>query len=122
MTDDWATDRYAGLLRGHGAIDARAHDPAIHVWAATLANRPHGGHDDAVGGAGWTATAARTAGIGEAIERWQTHRLPADATLHGRFAGWPHPEPAVDPADWVLFSAAQYGAAGFPFAPLDVDQ
>src|SRR6185436_16311267 len=110
--DPWYLSRYTGLFRACGPARLRAHDPAVAVWAGTPANRPIEGPVDGVGGAGWTDDAAELAAVGEAIERWQTHRLPSDAVVRGR------PASAIDPAAWVLFSDEQYAQAGFPFIPL----
>jgi ribosomal protein S12 methylthiotransferase accessory factor len=112
VRDPWYLSRFTGLFRAAGAAARRAHDPAVAVWSGTPANRPVRGPVDAVGGAGWTEAAAELAAVGEAIERWQTHRLPGDATRRGR------PDGAIDPAAWVLFSAAQHAQPGFPFVRL----
>jgi ribosomal protein S12 methylthiotransferase accessory factor YcaO len=115
MRDPWYLSRFTGLFRASGAAPRRAHDPAVSVWSGTPANRPVTGQIDGVGGAGWTDEAAQLAGVGEAIERWQTHQLPGDTVRRARacdLAG------AVDPAAWVLFHAAQYAQPGFPFVAL----
>lgn len=113
MRDPWYLSRYTGLFRACGSTRLRAHDPAVAVWAGTPANRPVEGPVDGVGGAGWTDDAAELAAVGEAIERWQTHRLPSDAALRARM-----PDGAIDPAAWVLFHPEQYAQPGFPFVPL----
>jgi ribosomal protein S12 methylthiotransferase accessory factor len=118
VRDPWYLSRFTGLFRASGAAPRRAHDPAVSVWSGTPANRPVTGQVDGVGGAGWTDEAARLAGVGEAIERWQTHRLPGDVVRRARacdLAG------ALGPAAWVLFHAAQYAQPGFPFVPLPAD-
>jgi ribosomal protein S12 methylthiotransferase accessory factor len=113
----WYLSRFTGLFRASGPTQRRAHDPAVAVWAGTPANRPVSGQVDAVGGAGWTDEAAELAAIGEAIERWQTHRLPSDALRRARWSD-AAPDGAMDPAAWVLFHPAQYALPGFPFVPL----
>lgn len=100
------TSRYTGLFRALGATPPRAHDPDVDVWAGIPANRPWPAQD-AVGGAGWTAGAAERACIGEAIERWQTHALPADGLVTAAFERWPLAEPALDPRRFVRFHPAQ---------------
>jgi len=113
VRDAWYLSRFTGLFRAWASGPVRAHDPAVAVWSGTPANRPVSGQVDAVGGAGWTEQAAELAAVGEAIERWQTHRLPRDLAVHGR-----RPDTAIDPAAWVLYSAEQYALPGFPFIPL----
>jgi ribosomal protein S12 methylthiotransferase accessory factor len=95
--------RYTGLFRMLGATPPRAHDPDIAVWAGIPANRPWPA-EDSVGGAGWDADGAERACIGEAIERWQTHPLPCDRLVRGRFAEIGR---AIDPASFARFHPAQ---------------
>ena len=121
---DWPLSRYSGLFREHGAVPLRPHDPWVPIWSGTVAHRDPAGRDRSgaalqVGGAGFTEQAARLAGIGEAIERWQTHRLSQDRIVRASFAAWPLAEPAIAPSRWVLFHPAQYDQQGFPFAPID---
>ena len=71
-----------------------------------------------VGGAGWDASAARDATLGEAIERWQPYPMPGDHVVESAFDAWPLDEPAIDPSRWVLFAPDQYEPPGFPFRPL----
>ncbi len=121
----WHTSRFSGLFREHGAVALRAHDPQVAIWAGTVSNRaltagPTAGASDAlvVGGAGWTERDAELAGMGEAIERWQTHRLPGDRVVAAGFEDWPLPDPAIAPDRWVLFHPEQHSQDGFPFEAL----
>lgn len=119
----WQLSGFSGLFREYGAVAPRPHDPDVAIWAGTVANRALG-DSDAVGGAGWTAEQAEMAGIGEAIERWQTHRLASDHGIHLAFSAWPHIEPekgpAISPERWVLFHPGQY-QPGFPFPAMTDD-
>ena len=119
MRDAWYLSRFTGLFRASGAAPRRPHDPAVAVWSGTPANRPITGNVDAVGGAGWTDAAAELAAVGEAVERWQTHPLPGDATHRARAGELPG---ALGPQAFVLFSPAQYAQPGFPFVPVPGDQ
>jgi ribosomal protein S12 methylthiotransferase accessory factor len=117
VRDAWYLSRFTGLFRASGAASRRAHDPAVAVWSGTPANRPVRGAVDSVGGAGWTDADAELAAVGEAIERWQTHRLPGDAVRRGPATG-DGIDGAIDPAAWVLFHPAQHAQPGFPFVPV----
>lgn len=72
-----------------------------------------------MGGAGWEREEAELAGVGEAIERWQTHRMPQDQTVTASFRQLE--ERAVDPRTWVLFHRDQYASDEFPFEAIDAD-
>lgn len=131
----WCRSRFSGLFRDAGSVTLRAHDPRVAIWAGTVAHRPGRGDQDqdqvvedlAVGGAGFSEREAEIAGIGEAIERWQTHRLPGDQVIRSSFAGWRESRPgadgvaAVPPERWVLFHAGQHALPGFPFEPLTAE-
>ncbi len=110
--------RFTGLFRSFARTPRRAHDPDVDVWGGVAANRPWPAQDS-VGGAGWTEDAARRAGIGEAIERWQTHPLPTDRLVRASFDGWPRSEPAIDPRRFVRFHPDQHAIPDFPFDRLD---
>ena len=118
MSAGWAESRYTGLFAELGPVPLRPHDPAVSIWGGLLA--PCGARSPAiaVGGAGWDPEAARLACLGEAIERRQAYPLPVDRVVEASFDAWPLEEPAVPPARWVLFAAAQYALAGFPFLPM----
>jgi ribosomal protein S12 methylthiotransferase accessory factor len=64
---------------------------------------------------------ARDAALGEAVERYCANAVPhglrAASYLDLLTAG----EPAVDPAEWVLYSSAQYATSDFPFVPMTAD-
>jgi ribosomal protein S12 methylthiotransferase accessory factor len=116
--EPWYASPYTGLFSRFGPLPLRAYDPAVPVWAGTLPPRGARAQDLAVGGAGWDAAAAEGACVGEAIERLQPYRLPADRLVWSSCAAWPLAEPAVPPTRWVLFHAEQYASPGFPFRPL----
>lgn len=64
---------------------------------------------------------AQHAAVGEAVERYCGNAVPRGlrcASYRGLLAG---DERAVDPADWVLYSSAQYATPEFPFVPLTAD-
>jgi ribosomal protein S12 methylthiotransferase accessory factor len=117
----WYSSAFTGLFTGFGSMPLRAHDPDLSVYAGTL---PPGGprrEELAVGGASWSDDEAEAACLGEAIERLQAYPLPADDLVRASYASWPLAEPAVDPADWVLFHPEQYPQADFPFRPFTRD-
>jgi ribosomal protein S12 methylthiotransferase accessory factor len=118
LMERWYASPYTGLFSRFGPLPLRPYDPAVPVWAGMLPPWGARGQELAVGGAGWDAAAAEAACVGEAIERLQPYRLPADRVVFGSFAAWPLDEPAVPPERWVLFHPEQYAAAGFPFRPL----
>ncbi len=113
----WYTSRFTGLFGRATAIPRRPHDPDVFVWSGTLPHWGPDGHELAAGGAGWDATAAEMAGVGEAIERWLPQPLPQDQALETSFERWPLDEPALEPERWVLFHPQQYEQAVFPFQP-----
>jgi ribosomal protein S12 methylthiotransferase accessory factor len=118
MGSTWVESRYTGLCTQLDAIRPRPHDPAVAICGGLLA--PLGARSETLGvsGAGWDLEAARAAGLGEALERWQPYPLPVDRVVGARFDAWPLDEPAVAPSRWVLFAADQYELPGFPFPPL----
>ena len=64
---------------------------------------------------------ARAAAIGEAVERYCGNFVPADLR-RASFAELAEAgEVALDPAELVLYSPAQYREPGFPFVPLTRD-
>src|SRR5438309_413874 len=113
----WYASRYTGLFAHCGPLPPRPYDPAVAVWAGTLAAWGARRQDIAVGGAGWDAATAEAAGVGEAIERYQPYPLPGDQSVCASCQAWPLAEPAVDPRRWVLFHPEQYARTDFPFAP-----
>ncbi|MEM7151646.1 MAG: YcaO-like family protein [Myxococcota bacterium] len=111
----WLCNPFTGALVAEGEVPRRPHDPDVFVHAATVAPRGPQRQALVVGGAGFTPEAARGAALGEAIERFESWPRPSDGAL----ARPPQGEPAWGPDDFVLFSAQQYAADGFPFAPPD---
>ncbi|MBX3275195.1 MAG: YcaO-like family protein [Sandaracinaceae bacterium] len=114
----WVASPYTGLFTAFDRLDAEPHDPAIVMYAGTLARR--GAHAAAtlVGGAGWRASDARAACVGEAIERCEGWLRAADGAIEATYAAWPRDEPAIAPSAFALFSEPQYARDGFPFARL----
>ncbi|RAY16810.1 hypothetical protein DPM19_01185 [Actinomadura craniellae] len=100
--------------RSHGVLHtATAELAATGAFALPLGN-------PVVGGTSWTgpAEAARRA-IGEAAERYAGHLVPARRLVR---SGWRRlGSRAVDPAALALYSPAQHGRPGFPFAGLRRD-
>ncbi len=117
----WATSPYTGLFRGVRPMDRRVHDPDVSLYAGSTTATDACPTPTAVGAAGWTPRAAWMGTLGEGIERWQPWPLPCDVTRRGRYADWTGPEPAVDPARWVLYLPEQYAKPGFPFRPFTAD-
>jgi ribosomal protein S12 methylthiotransferase accessory factor len=117
----WHASLFTGLFTQFGPLPSRPHDPVCALFSGTTASwLPH--HEvGTASGIGWDAAAAEGACIGEAIERLQCGPLPDDAIVRARYDDWSMPEPAVDPAKWVLFHADQYRQQGFPFQPLTHD-
>jgi ribosomal protein S12 methylthiotransferase accessory factor len=113
----WYDSRYTGLFTEVGPVARQAHDPDVPIWAGVAPLPDPGAAAPASGGAGWDEAAAEAAGVGEAIERWQSWPLPCDQALESRFDAWPLDEPAVAPGRWVLFHPEQYALAGFPYVP-----
>lgn len=93
--------------------------PALISYTARVADTrflgPWQGDRVALGSAFWDGERARKAALGEAVERYCGNFVPAGlvrASLRDlRRAG----EPALDPAEMVLYSEAQYAQRGFPF-------
>ena len=117
----WYDSWYTGLFSRHGPLARRPHDPAVPVWAGTLPQWGPDRIDLAIGGAGWDATAAEGAGVGEAVERWLPCALPQDEIVEASFTTWTLDEPAIGPERWVAFHADQYAQTGFPFVPWTPD-
>ena len=114
----WHTNPFTGLFTHFGPMASRPHDPACALSSGTVGSGLFA-HDEATAsGIGWDEASAEGACLGEAIERLQANPLPDDAFVTARFDRWPLSEPAIDPAQWVLFHAEQYLQADFPFRPL----
>lgn len=118
-TESWAVSPFTGLFRGVLALDRRAPDPDVTLFAGSLTPTDACPTPTSVGAAGWTPRAAWMATIGEGVERWQPWPLPGDRAVRGSLAGWTSDEPAVDPSRWALYLPEQHTAPGFPFAPFD---
>ena len=63
----WYTSRFP-VCSARSGNSARPHDPDVFVWSGKLPHWGLDGRDLATGGAGWNATAAEMAGVGEAID------------------------------------------------------
>ncbi len=110
----WYASRYTGLFSRLGPLPVRPHDPSLSQCSGVAIGR----HEVHGGGIGWNADNAEAACVGEAIERLQTHPLPADHLVTASEAEWPIDEPTVPCDRWVLYHAEQYALPGFPFQPL----
>jgi ribosomal protein S12 methylthiotransferase accessory factor len=117
----WYASPFTGLFTGFGPLPLRAHDPNLSVYAGSLPPWGPRRQELAVGGAAWSDDEAESACVGEAIERLEAYPLPTDEPVQASYGSWPLTEPAVDPADWVLFHAEQYREPGFPFQPFTRD-
>lgn len=117
MSDAWYASLFTGLFTASGPVPLRAHDPDVPVWSC---ESPLAGPELeplATGGAGWDAEAAEAAGVGEAIERWQTWPLPGDRAVTVSYKHWPLDESAIAPDRWVLFHPEQYALPDFRYPP-----
>lgn len=107
---------YVGVVRGVQEVPAGPQDVRLHTMWCETAHSPvaHGG-----GGSGASISAARSAAIGEAVERYSASFADPDALVPAtaRELG----ERAVDPARFALYSDRQYRAPGFPYVPFDRD-
>jgi thiazole/oxazole-forming peptide maturase SagD family component len=113
----WYASPYTGLFAESGPVPPEPYDPDVSIWGGTAPLPGPGGEPPASGGAGWDEASAEAAGVGEAIERWQTWPLPGDRYIEACFADWPLDEPAIAPERWVLYHADQYALPGFPYMP-----
>jgi ribosomal protein S12 methylthiotransferase accessory factor len=113
----WYASPYTGLFLESGPVPVRAHDPDVPTWSGVAPLPDRAGEPSPSGGAGWDESSAEAAGVGEAIERWQSWPLPCDRAVEASFQDWPLDEPAVAPGRWVLFHAEQYALPGFPYRP-----
>ncbi len=106
---------YTGLFRTSSLSPRAIGDPDVALWSATLMPRGPRTVELPTGGAGWTEDAARDAALGEGVERFEACPRDGDALREGSFDSLG--EPAVDPANWVLFHPDQYAQRDFPFRP-----
>jgi ribosomal protein S12 methylthiotransferase accessory factor len=117
LTHAWYTSPYTGLFAESGPVPREAYDPDVPIWSGVAPLPGPGGEPPASGGAGCDEASAEAAGVGEAIERWQTWPLPGDGVVEAGFRDWLLAEPAVGPERWVLFHPEQYALPGFPYQP-----
>src|SRR5258708_3104557 len=75
---EWVSNPLPGVFTRFGPPETRAQDPAVALWAGSLAACGPRAQSVEVGGAGWTDQDAHDACVGEAIERFQTYVLPLD--------------------------------------------
>jgi ribosomal protein S12 methylthiotransferase accessory factor len=107
---------YVGVVRGVQEVPAGPQDVRLHTMWCETAYSPlaYGG-----GGSGVSATAARAAAIGEAVERYSASVADPErlvvATARELGPG------AVDPARFALYSNRQYATPGFPYVRFDRD-
>lgn len=114
IKDAWYASLFTGLFTASGPMPRLAHDPDVSIWSGEMPGEP-----SAAGGAGWDEASAEAAEVGEAIERWQSWRLPCDRSVEASYSDWPLDQPAVAPERWVLFHPEQYRLPNFPYRPLD---
>ncbi|MSQ96454.1 MAG: hypothetical protein EXR98_18130 [Gemmataceae bacterium] len=117
MKDAWYASPYTGLFSAFGAMPREAQDPDVAIWSGEVPLPGGAGEAPASGGAGWDEASAEAAGVGEAIERWQSWPLPCDRVVEASIANWPGAEPAIAPERFVLFHPEQTALAGFPYQP-----
>ena len=117
MNDQWYSSLYTGIFREFGPIPPRPHDPDVAICAGRIGSGLTAERDLAVGGAGWTASSAEAACVGEAVERLLVERGARDQMVTTSYSAWPLAEPAIAPDRWVLFHPEQYAQPDFPFRP-----
>jgi hypothetical protein len=117
----WYASPYTGLFAESGLTGTAAHDPEVPIWSGLAPLPGPGGEPPASGGAGWDEASAEAAGVGEAIERWQSWPLPCDQVVEASVRRWPLDEPPVEPGWWVLYHPEQYALPGFPYQPFTAD-
>jgi thiazole/oxazole-forming peptide maturase SagD family component len=118
LTDAWHASPFTGLFGASGFVPNEACDPDVPIWSGEAPLPGPGGDAPASGGAGWDEASAQAAGVGEAIERWQSWPLPCDRVVAASYRDWPLDEPAIAPERWVLFHGEQYALRRFPYQPL----
>jgi ribosomal protein S12 methylthiotransferase accessory factor len=102
-------------------VPREAHDPDVAIWSGVVPLPGPGAEPLSSGGAGWAEAAAEAAGLGEAVERWQSWPLPCDGAVEASYRDWPLDEPAAGPGRWVLFHPEQYALPRFPYRPFTPD-
>ena len=114
MPLDALVSPYVGVVRGVQEVLAGPQDVRlVTMWCET----GHLGVQHVGGGSGTSASEARAAAIGEAVERYAASHADALVVATARELG----AAAVDPARFALFTARQYARAGFPYVPFDRD-
>jgi thiazole/oxazole-forming peptide maturase SagD family component len=113
----WYTSPYTGLFGESGPVLREAYDPDVSIWSGVAPLPDPDAEPPASGGAGWDESAAEAAGVGEAIERWQSWPLPCDHAVESSYQDWPLDEPVLGPGRWVLFHPEQYDVPHFPYRP-----
>ena len=108
-------DPFTGIFQAFGPIGMEPHDPDVPMWAGTVGPSGTRWEPLRIGAAGWTFDEARSACVGEAVERFQAMPSPRDGARLGTLESFG--SAAIDPSDWVLFHPDQYEIEGFPFAP-----
>lgn len=119
-------DSRYGLIR---SITPHPHGPeipyALSSFTATVSNTRYlglwNGDRTALGAAFFDPEHARRAAIGEAMERYCGNFVPGDLRKASYRDLVSAGETALDPGEVILYSAAQYGAEGFPFVPMSGD-
>ncbi len=94
----WLSGRYTGIFTAFDRVEPLAHDPAIFLYAGTIARRGPQREALVVGGAGFSEEGARLACLGEAIERFQSYPEPWEEGITSSYDAWPLSEPAVPPS------------------------
>lgn len=115
-------DPFTGILTRLSRIPRAAADPDISIWGGSTPSWGPRSHERPLGGAGWDDEAARSACIGEAIERLQSYPLPGDEVVRASLSRWSLDEPALGADRWVLFHEDQHRQPGFPFARWTADR
>jgi ribosomal protein S12 methylthiotransferase accessory factor len=118
LNRSWYANPYTGLFAVSGLVPLEAYDPDVAIWSGVVPLPDRSAEPLAAGGAGLEPAAAEAAGVGEAIERWQTWPLACDRTVEAAYGDWTLDEPAIAPERWVLFHPDQYALPGFPYRPL----
>jgi ribosomal protein S12 methylthiotransferase accessory factor len=113
----WYDSPFTGLFAESGPGVGEACDPDVATWSGVAPLPGPGAEPSATGGSGWDEAAAESAGVGEAIERWQGWPLPCDGVISASFRDWPLDEPAIGPGRWVLYHPEQYALRDFPYQP-----
>lgn len=123
MRADLLVDPRTGVVTGMGTLDLGGRP---HARQATVCETAHFGlasGGPATSGCSWRdVRAAGRAALGEAVERYCGHLVPAARLRWGSYAGWRSQGiDAVDPVSLALYRPDQHRRPGFPFAGLAAD-